>query len=43
MMDKPDIIVFPNHVIICGQFVVRPKTISPSQWLKFWEEKAKKN
>jgi hypothetical protein len=34
---KPTIVVAKDHVIICGQFVVRPTSITPSQWLHFWE------
>jgi hypothetical protein len=34
---KPTIICGPHHVVICGQGVIRPVTISPMQWMHFWE------
>lgn len=34
---KPDIIPFANMVIVCGKEIMRPASISPSQWLGFWE------
>lgn len=27
-----------DRVKICGQVVMRPATISPAQWLEFWEK-----
>jgi hypothetical protein len=29
--------VYVDYVIICGQIVRRPSSISPSQWLDLWE------
>lgn len=34
---KPEIVVARDHVIICGQVVMRPAHFSPSQWMHFWE------
>lgn len=34
---RPEIVVSKDHVIICGQVVQRPPSLSPSQWLRFWE------
>jgi hypothetical protein len=31
-----EIIVAKDHVIICGQVVMRPGSVSPSQWMRFW-------
>ena len=36
-MSKPDIVCSVHHVIICAQVVKRPPSISPNQWLRFWE------
>jgi len=33
-----EIVVFIDHVVICGQKVVRPSSISPSQWMRMFEE-----
>jgi len=34
---KPIITSAANHVVICGQCVQRPESISPNQWMNFWE------
>jgi hypothetical protein len=34
---KPTIECGYSHVIICGQAVQRPDSISPKQWMDFWE------
>jgi len=34
---KPDVVPFANMVLICGEQILRPPSISPSQWLAFWE------
>ena len=36
-LGKPTIIIAKDHVLICGQIIVRPTGISPSQWMWFWE------
>lgn len=28
---------YMDHVLICGQKVVRPRSIPRSLWMKFWE------
>jgi hypothetical protein len=28
-----------KHVVVCGMQVPRPPSVSPSQWLAFWEKK----
>jgi hypothetical protein len=28
-----------KHVVVCGMTVPRPPTVSPSQWLAFWEQR----
>ena len=35
----PNIDIRPNYVIIEGIRIERPTRLSPSQWLRFWEEK----
>lgn len=35
---EPEIVPYADRVVICRQEVRRPAGISPSQWLKFWEE-----
>lgn len=37
-LGMPEVIPARDHVVICGQVVQRPASISPSQWLQFWEE-----
>jgi hypothetical protein len=34
----PEIDIYPDYVIICGQIVRRPSYVSPLQWLTFWEQ-----
>jgi len=34
------IIIDPDRVMIEGQAVIRPSSISPSEWLEFWERAA---
>lgn len=29
--------IFTNHVVINGQRVERPSSMSPSQWIAYWE------
>jgi hypothetical protein len=28
-----------KHVVVCGMTVPRPTSVSPSQWLAFWESR----
>jgi hypothetical protein len=37
-MATPRIDIFPDHVTIEYTHVARPRRISPSQWLEFWEQ-----
>jgi hypothetical protein len=36
-LGKPDISCGANHVVVCSTYVPRPDSISPMQWLNFWE------
>lgn len=37
-LGKPEIVVSHNNVMICGQYITRPQSISVSQWLGYWEK-----